>query len=251
MSSPIHKYLFSPPPSPPARPIDSKHRPPPLQLTSVKILLNDQLSPRLPQDELHAELKPRSPRTPQNRNFTLTDKYPSPYPTRTPRNYSDLESGPTPTGLFSNQNTPRVIVHEPSSTPRRTVTNVIIASPPLLPTNSPTTSTSNYTVPLPSSLPKPLLRLLFLATLVISSIMILILVPASRLPSLRDASVSRRLALAEDGKAFMDVMHPVKSWVEGKDRDYVPAKVKSTKMMKRGSMPEDRAVVPRKRSYFP
>jgi len=65
--------------------------------------------------------------------------------------------------------------------------------------------------------------------------MILIFVPSARLPSLHTASVSRRLALAPDGRAYLDVVSPVNSWEEGLERDYKPPQIKASKMMRKRS----------------
>jgi hypothetical protein len=64
--------------------------------------------------------------------------------------------------------------------------------------------------------------------------MILAFVPAARLPSLRAASISRRLALAPDIRAYLDVESMPRSWSDVLDRDYQPPQIRSPNMMKRG-----------------
>lgn len=207
MSSPIHKFLFSPPPSPP-HPSETKRAPRPPPLTSLKSLLPDNLRARPSLDGSSGELKPRSPRTPQQKHFTLDNGYPASYPSR------NIEA------------TPRVIT---PNTPRRKIEKTI-ASPPYLPTKVPSAP-----LPIPSTLPRPLLRLLFLASLIASSVMLLVFVPSARLPSLHTASVGRRLALAPDGRAYLDVATAVTSWEEAKERDYQPPQIRATRMMKRSA----------------
>jgi hypothetical protein len=92
------------------------------------------------------------------------------------------------------------------------------------------------TIPMSATLPRPLIRLVLLATLVISSIMLLVYVPQARLPSLKAATSSRRLALADDGKAFYDLSNVVNSFGEARDRDYRPPQVRVTKV-KRSAIP--------------
>lgn len=220
MSSPIHKYLFSPPPSPPLRPtedITKAHG-----LTSLKsLVLPIDLINRTSLDGTAGDIKlqPRSPRTPQQRHFTF-DRVPG-----SPSLYSrptvvveDVEATPR---------TPRVIdfdEHEPTATPKA-------SDRVYIPTNVPSTS-----IPLPSTLPRPVLRLLLLATLVVTSIMMLVFVPSARLPSLSMASTSRRLALATDARAYSDVVNGVSSWDEAKERDYAPPQIRVPSMMKRSAM---------------
>jgi len=132
------------------------------------------------------------------------------------------------TGVYTPMTTPRVIVTQPTTPRERIVSRTLIQSTPLIPSNVPTSTTIH------ASLPKPLLRLLFLLTLVVASLVVLVWVPGTRIPSLRDASVGRRLAMDNDGRAWLDVVNPINSWSEGKERDYQPAKIKSSKMMKRG-----------------
>jgi hypothetical protein len=74
---------------------------------------------------------------------------------------------------------------------------------------------------------------MFLASLVLASIMLLVFVPAARLPSLHTASVARRLALDTEGFAYNDVVNPITSHQDALDRDYVPPQIKAAHMMKR------------------
>jgi len=136
-----------------------------------------------------------------------------------------------------------VVVEDVEAIPR---TSVVISAPDeatpkavsekgqhaglLLPTNVPSAP-----LPMPSSLPRPLLRLLLLTSLILSSVMVLVFVPAARLPSMRTASVSRRLALAEDGRAYYDIEKPVSSWNEAKDRDYRPPQIRTPHIVKRAA----------------
>ncbi|WWC57514.1 uncharacterized protein I303_100046 [Kwoniella dejecticola CBS 10117] len=208
MSSPIHSYLFSPPPSPPRR---ATNIDPNDGFTSIKtLLLPTDFIPRSP--HLEGGLKVRSPRTPQQSRFTLDNVYPSAFPTK--QQIIDPEA--TPIATYS---TP--------TTPRRKIPEKTVASPPYVPSNVPSTH-----IPIPSSLPKPLIRLLFLVSLVLSSILLLVFVPSARLPSLRAASMSRRLALDPNGKAFID-FDGISSWSDARDKDYRPPQVKAPHMMRR------------------
>ena len=222
MSSPIHRFLFSPPPSPPIRPSDKDHvvaiaRPP--LLSSLQGTLPDSASlmPRSSPDVV--ELRPRSPHTtPQQKHFTLDNTYSAPYPSRE----QDLEATPRAVEIV---------------TPRRKVEKIIAA--PL--------SVPSGPLPMPSTLPRPLVRLLFLASLVVGSILMLTFVPSARLPSLHDASVSRRLALAPDGRAYFDVANTVESWEEAREREYQPPQVR-TKIMKK--LPTPMAALAAYRKYY-
>jgi hypothetical protein len=70
-------------------------------------------------------------------------------------------------------------------------------------------------------------------SLLASSILILTFVPGARLPSLKAASISRRLALAPDGRAYVDVANEPNSWTDAVDRDYAPPQIRAPHMMKR------------------
>ncbi|OCF43459.1 hypothetical protein I317_02759 [Kwoniella heveanensis CBS 569] len=217
MSSPIHSFLFSPPPSPPRR---SSAAPDPNDgFTSLKsLLLPTDFLPRSP--HLDGGLKPRSPRTPTQSHFfssgdaqSTTQSYPSRSLVRNkPR---DPEATP-------------VLTISVPATPRRRSADKIAVSPPYVPSNVP----SSPLPAIPSSLPKPLIRLLFLTSLLLSSILLLVYVPSARLPSLRAASMSRRLALDPSGKAFIDVQ-PVTSWEDAREKDYRPPQIKASHMMRR------------------
>ena len=207
MSSPIHKYLFSPPPSPPSRCADQTKESAETTrahgLTSIKgLLLPTELLARSSLDG-NRELKVRSPKTPTLRHFTLDNAYPSPgrliQPTVTVED-TDAKSA-----------TPRIL-----SAPSQTIVEKMD-----VPANIP-----SATAHIPSALPRPLLRLLFLASLLVSSVLLLIYVPGARLPSLKAASTSRRLALSPEGHAFYDLANVVNSWDEVKDRDYRPPQVR-------------------------
>lgn len=228
MTSPIHSFLFSPPSSPPTRAADGFD--PNHGLTSLKsLLLPTEFFPRSSFDH-SSGLKPRSPRTPQNK-YTL-DVCSSSYPSR--QKVFDVESTPVLEPI-----TPRQ-----SQTPRE---KKVFSSPPNVyqPSNVPSTP-----LPIPSSLPKPLLRLLFLASLLLSSILLLVLVPAARLPSLRAASISRRLALDTDGRAYFDLDQPVNSWSEARERDYKPPQIKASHMLRR-AVKEKAAPAPHPRTKRP
>lgn len=223
MASPIHKYLFSPPPSPPSLPSDhaSQLRSP--ALTSLKSLLPPDLSFSTRRQSFldgPAELKARSPRTPQSSRFTLDAVYPT-LPSRhagkesfvlTVTDAPDSYSLPTSPG-------PAVQSKDEGCTPA----------------NIPTTTT-NAKQPVSLALPRPLLRLLLLLTLLISSICIVVWIPSARLPSLRAASASRRLALSSDGRAYYDIAEPVSSWEDAKDRSYVPPQVFAGRLDRRNAV---------------
>ncbi|WWD22604.1 hypothetical protein CI109_107097 [Kwoniella shandongensis] len=228
MSSPIHSFLFSPPPSPPSRAVDKD---PNHGLTSIKSLLHP--TEFIPRSSLDGStLKVRSPRTPQQSRFTLNDNvYPSSYPSRAKEFDMDLEATP--------------IAREPS-TPRQRPSEKLVSSPPYVPSNVPSSP-----LPIPSSLPKPLLRLLFLASLLVSSILILVFVPAARIPSLRAAGASRRLAMSPDGTAYLDIESPIDSWTAARDRDYRPPQIKAVHMMKRATMQPKAAPAPHPKTTRP
>lgn len=165
-------------------------------------------------------LRPRSPRTPQQKHFTLDAVYPGGLPS--PRNtgsvilqVEDLDATPR---LKSGRTTPTQSCPQEKS----------VTSPTFLPVNIPSAP-----LPISSGLPRPLLRLMFLASLVLASIMLLVFVPAARLPSLHTASVARRLALDTEGFAYNDVVNPITSHQDALDRDYVPPQIKAAHMMKR------------------
>ncbi|WVR03024.1 hypothetical protein IAU60_000013 [Kwoniella sp. DSM 27419] len=205
MSSPIHSFLFSPPPSPPRRPVDAD---PNIGLTSLRSLLPLDLtrSPRL-----DGGLKPPTPRTPQRNTFSLDNTYPTAYPSRTVL----YDPAASPAGRSS------------PSTPRQRTVEKSVASPPYIPTNVPSAP-----LPYPSTLPKPVIRLLFLLSLLLSSILLLVFVPSARLPSLRAAGMSRRIALDTSGQALGDIQ-PVTGWADARDRDYVPPQIRPSRMMRR------------------
>jgi hypothetical protein len=234
MSSPIHSYLFSPPPSPPLRSADAK---PTTQdatrahgLTSIKSLFMPSELNLMPRPSLDGnnELKIRSPRTPAQRHFTLDTTYPSPSRfTRPTVIVEDTDQIPR---------SPRII-----SAPHDLISEKVEA----IPANVPST-----TIPMSASLPRPLLRLLFLASLIISSVLLLVYVPEARFPSLKAASSSRRLALSTDGRAYYDLAHAVNSFDEALDRDYRPPQVRTTKA-KRAALPPpstDRETAPMPKS---
>ncbi|WRT63139.1 uncharacterized protein IL334_000042 [Kwoniella shivajii] len=225
MSSPIHSYLFSPPPSPPRRAVDSD---PNHGFTSIKsLLVPTDFIPRSP--HLDGGLKTRSPRTPQQSRFTLDNVYPSSFPTRA--KVADPEA--TPIATYS---TP--------TTPRRKIVEKTVSSPPYLPTNVPSTH-----IPVPSSLPKPFIRLLLLVSLLASSVMLMVFVPSARLPSLRAAGMSRRLALDPNGRAYIDTQS-VTSWTDARDKDYRPPQIKAPHMMRR-AIDEKGAPAPHPRTSRP
>lgn len=202
MTSPIHSYLFSPPPSPPSLPSDARVRSP--ALTSLQSLLPHDLLPRRSL-EAGSGLKTRSPRTPQQSRFNLdTPAYPARKDTFT------LTVTPSPSLPAS----PKVQVHSEKN--RLAV-----------PTNVPTSQTVSF------SIPRPLLRLMFLGSLLVSSILILCLVPGARLPSLRAASASRRLALAPDGRTYAEAVEPIRDWQDARDRDYVPPQIFADRLRRR------------------
>jgi hypothetical protein len=211
MSSPIHKFLFSPPPSPPTAPLDGPNRSP--ALTSLRSLLPIDNLPRLSLEG--NELKARSPRTPQQARFTLDSSFPTGLPTRKETFTLTVED------------------HSILGSPRP-VEQSALNSPGHL--NVPTVPAPNtYRLP---GLPKPVIRLLVLTSLLVWSIIILVYIPSARLPSLRAASASRRLALASDGRAYYDVMDPVSGWSEARDREYVPPQVFANRLSPRAGLRE-------------
>lgn len=214
MSSPIHKYLFSPPPSPPSRCADdAKDTTRARGLTSIKeLILPTDLTSSSSLDGNNV-LKVRSPKILSVRHHTLDNTYPT--------SGRFLQPIVTVEDTEEKLGVPRII-----SAPGQSMNEKAD-----VPCNIPTAST-----PMPSALPRPLLRLLFLVSLVVSSVLLLVFVPQARFPSLRAASDSRRLALSPDGKAYYDLANVVNSWEEAKDRDYRPPQVR-IKNMKRAALP--------------
>lgn len=215
MSSPIHSYLFSPPASPPLRSEDQKAAQDATRahgLTSLKSLFAPSelsLMPRVSLDG-NSELKVRSPRTPMQRHFTLDNNYPS--PGRLTRPAVIVED------VDAIHGTPRVVspAHDEKVD---------------LPINVPSTA-----IPMPGALPRPLIRLVLFATLIISSIMLLVYVPGARLPSLEAAASSRRLALTAEGKAYYDLANAVNVFGESSDSGYRPPQVQ-VRNVKRAALP--------------
>ncbi|WWC90277.1 uncharacterized protein L201_005210 [Kwoniella dendrophila CBS 6074] len=247
MSSPIHSYLFSPPPSPPSRSSDlSKTGNPNDGFTSLKtLLIPTELIPRSPllgsdshSSSYSGNLKIRSsPRTPQQSKFTLdsTTVFPSSSRSKSKSRVFDPESTPTISSYssYSSPTTPK--------RPTKLSENIkveLFESPNYIPTNVPSKPLPPTSISL--SIPKPLIRLLFLISLIFSSILLLIFVPSSRLPSLKAASLSRRLALDSNGKAFITITdissNSINSFQDAKDQDYKPPQIKAAHMMKRSSM---------------
>lgn len=160
----------------------------------------------------NSELKIRSPRTPMQRHFTLDNNYPSP----------------------SRLTRPTVIVEDTDQTP--TIPRIISPAHDEkvdidMPMNVPSTS-----IPMPAALPRPLIRLVLFASLIISSIMLLVYVPGARLPSLQAAASSRRLALTAEGKAYYDLANAVNVFGDGPDREYRPPQVRVAPV-KRAALP--------------
>ncbi|RXK37211.1 hypothetical protein M231_05501 [Tremella mesenterica] len=243
MSSPIHKYLFSPPPSPPSL---SNVRKPNFTPLNISSSLETQLC---------------SPRTPQNSNggFTLDTIFPSPYNQpvsgpilRTPKSsrfpypsitisephFSQNEEDETENvGLVTPKATTQIKKEDESFTSKtRSISNDLEKS-----LNSTTNvNLSPTTLPIPHTLPRPLLRLLLLGGTVLACVLMLVLVPGARLPSLKVASVARRLKLDNDGRAYLDVARGGVKWEE----EYVPPQVKVRYMMRRST-----GVVPTKRTF--
>lgn len=265
MSSPMHSFLFSPPTSPPL-PGSGKHDQVEVMtnhgLTSIKKLLlptdmsrassadgSSSYSPSLgAASSSVSELKARSPRTPQQQSFaSCQNMYPSSYP--------------TPRGRFSQPATVAIQVDDVDATPRSvgrpasspatpmnrgsraSQTQIVITSPgaPNVPSTSASIPThSGFSIP--TSLPRPVLRMLFLFTLIVSSALLLTYVPKARLPSLRAAAMSRRLALHPDGRAYLEEFEqPAGSFQAARDRDYVPPKIMAPHMLRRG-LPTSRAL---------
>lgn len=223
MSSPIHSFLFSPPQSPTYQSSsESKRTTEAHGLTSLKslILPKDFGSNRTSLDD-PTILRAQSPRTPQQRHFKFERMAGSP----------SLYSRPTITvdDVDATPRTPRVISLDDPMTPKASSDKSATYAP-----NVPSTS-ANVPVSLSLSLPKPLMRLLCLCTLVVSCLALLTFVPGARLPSLSLASTSRRLALASDGRAYYDVSNGVGSWAEAKERDYVPPQIRVPHMHKRST----------------
>jgi len=206
MASPIHSYLFSPPSSPPVLPADHVLRSP--ALSSIRSLIP---SNTLPRSSIDGAVKARSPLTQQSR-FTLDSTYPA-FPSRLRERKDVFTLTVEDTSLSASSSRP--------NSPR--ITEKILLGSPGHYLNVPTVAQ-----PVPRGmpgLPKPVIRLLWLASLLITSMMLLVYVPGSRLPSLHTASVSRRLAMASDGRAYVDVLDPIKGWQDAKDRDYVPPQI--------------------------
>lgn len=192
-------------------------------------------------------LKVRSPRTPSRGQFAFEQQqYPSAVmKVDTPRislsAADDIEA------------TPRAPAGEPSAlatassttlTPRRKArssTTLQVSSPPLGMHNVPSTQ-----LPVPASLPRPLLRLIFFASLLFSSALILVYIPGARLPSFHASALTRRFSF--DLSTRTHSIAELSSWQESLDRDYSPPQIRAPHMLRRafsGSELE-RTVPPRK-----
>ncbi|WVQ72172.1 hypothetical protein IAR50_001717 [Cryptococcus sp. DSM 104548] len=181
MSSPIHSFLFSPPPSPPYRrgsEADHNHG-----LTSLKSLLPVEFIPRSSSE------KTRSPRTPsQSRLVFETLCLPSPQGVST-----DLDVTP--------------------KARRRSVASTTIQQPINIP--------SSPLAPFPSTIPKPFLRVLFLACVLLSSVTIMY-----GLPALRPHSSARGGIAAQGGRGLVELVDPL-----GDDIYYQPPQTQGARML--------------------
>ncbi|ODN73656.1 hypothetical protein L202_07203 [Cryptococcus amylolentus CBS 6039] len=181
MSSPIHSFLFSPPPSPPSRGSDHDYN---HGLTSLKsLLLPVEFIPRSSSE------KGRSKRTPsQSRLGFETLSLPSPRGMST-----DLEATP--------------------KARRRSVASTTITHQPINVPSSPQ-------VPFPSTIPKPFLRILFLACVVLSSALIMY-----EFPAMRPHGIAKGIA-SEGGRGFVELIDPL-----GEEAYYQPPQTQGARML--------------------
>jgi hypothetical protein len=210
MSSPIHSFLFSPPPSPPRR--SSTDYNANRGLTSFRSLL-------LPLQE-HADAqahheKPRSPSSLLASPSVTSARaerqaYPAPQASRRPvLQVRTVHSAAELEAIAKAATSPIPIILEPTN----------VAS------NDSKLALENINIPTRSltAIPRPVVRLVIFAALLLSSIALLVYVPESRLPSLRDASAIHRLVLNPEGAAFIDT--PLDGHQDARDRDYVPPQI--------------------------
>ncbi|KAL7423980.1 hypothetical protein Q5752_001565 [Cryptotrichosporon argae] len=204
MSSPIHRYLFSPPTSPRLLPSALIASPDPnLLFTPLRALLPPAMGRASDSD---AKLAPGTPTPAAGAGFTLdgAGAFTSPaYPSRSALPV-DATPAPTPT-ITTSGATPKHGAGAGKSEP------------------VPVPTATAAAVAIPHTLPKPVLRLILLVALIFSSAALLTCVPGARLPSLRAAAMSRRVALDPTGRAALAV----------DDRDYVPPQVRSRRIARR------------------
>lgn len=228
MSSPIHQYLFSPPPSPPSRgprsKLDPNHG-----LTSVKsLLLPSEFIPQYSVDGHHRSpppLKARSSRSPQQERFTLiTSVYPSYGHGRHGNGYyaaRDLESIPESSTIS---------ILSPSC--QGLDQEQLQLAPPI---NLVSPSTSHFrSFQSAFTVPKPILRLVFLVCIIFTTIAILIFVPSARPPSLFLGDIAKRIALVPEAQ-YVNVNVDVNAleWEGmGEEREYQPPHKKTAWMLK-------------------
>ena len=218
--------LDSAPPSPPRpmteilvrQPSPTKARSPP------PAMIGTALSP-FPSSALEETgLRPRSPRTSTPSQFSLDVSYPSslvPGGRASPKlgRESDVEQA-TPRGSMT---TPRILSTDRlMGSPRTSCGPINMPSLPIARAKS-----------MPSNLSRSMMRLVLFCSLILSCMFVLVSYPSTRLPSLRTAAVSKRLALASNGRAYYEALHPVESWSDARERDYVPPQIKAHHMMKR------------------
>ncbi|OWZ69380.1 hypothetical protein AYX14_05248 [Cryptococcus neoformans] len=228
MSSPIHQYLFSPPPSPPSRgprsSLDPNHG-----LTSLKsLLLPSEFIPQYSVDGQHSTpppLKARSPRIPQQGRFAFV---PSAYPSfghgRRGNGYyaaHDLESIPESSTISILPPSCRVLDQEK-----------LQLAPPI---NLVSSSNSHFhSFKSAFTVPKPILRLIFLVCIIFTTIAIVIFVPSARPPRLFPGGMAKRIAFIPEAQyANVEVGVNLLKWEGmGEDRDYQPSHMKTAWMLK-------------------
>ncbi|KIR58183.1 hypothetical protein I314_06148 [Cryptococcus bacillisporus CA1873] len=225
MSSPIHKYLFSPPPSPPSRGPRSSLNPNRGLTTLKSLLLPSEFIPQSSLDHVGSppSLKTRSPHTPQQGRFTFdTSAYPSSGRGRRGNGYyaaRDLESIPESSILSPSQQVsdkklqlaPPINIVSPSASHSRSFQSAL-------------------------TVPKPILRLIFLVCIIFTTAAILIFVPSARPPSLFPDNIAEQTAFVlEDHYVDVDVKINVNAlgWKGmGEERKYEPPLMKAAWMLK-------------------
>ncbi|ORX35172.1 hypothetical protein BD324DRAFT_652884 [Kockovaella imperatae] len=178
-------------------------------------------------------LKARSPRTPTQGSFTL-DVSLYPLPLSRPNTPRSVSPSIILTGADDVERIPRIDrtprTTSAQSSPRPSFDRRSLDIP-----NIPTQSYTYTSRSVSASIPRPVMRVMSFGFLLICCICLLANTPGAQLPSLRAASISRRLAFATNGKAVYDAVHPITSWEQARERDYVPPQIKSHIMMKRST----------------
>ncbi|KGB80308.1 hypothetical protein CNBG_6146 [Cryptococcus deuterogattii R265] len=225
MSSPIHKYLFSPPPSPPSRGPRSSLNPNRGLTTLKSLLLPSEFIPQSSLDD-HVgsppSLKTRSPHTPQQGRFTFDTSA-----------YSSFGRGRRGNGYYAARDL-ESIPESSILSPSQQVSDRKLQLAPPINIVSPASHSRSFQSAL--TVPKPILRLFFLVCIIFTTAAILIFVPSARPPSLFPDNIAEQTAFVlEDHYVDVDVKINVNAleWKGmGEGREYEPPLMKAAWMLK-------------------